>query len=102
MPPGKLPAGPRSDSSPYHSIPLVLIARLLTVVSPLGGPVPAGRLVVAPRGGPIGLLRKPMVGERPHLGGSGDGSVSSCVRRSGAGDGVRTRDPLLGKQMLYH
>ena len=61
MPPGKLPAGPRSDSSPYHSIPLVLIARLLTVVSPLGGPVPAGRLVVAPRGGPIGLLRKSMV-----------------------------------------
>ena len=62
MPPGKLPAGPRSDSSPYHSIPLVLIARLLTVVSPLGGgAVPAGRLVVAPRGGPIGLLRKPMV-----------------------------------------
>ena len=60
MPPGKLPAGPRSDSSPYHSIPLVLIARLLTVVSPLGGPVPAGRLV-APRGGPIGLLRKSMV-----------------------------------------
>ena len=37
MPPGKLPAGPRSDSNAYHSIPLVLIARLLTVVSPLGG-----------------------------------------------------------------
>ena len=61
MPPGKLPAGPRSDSSPYHPIPLVLIARLLTVVSPLAGPVPAGRLVVAPRGGPIGLLRKQRV-----------------------------------------
>ena len=59
---------------------LVLIARLLTVVSPLGGAVPAGRLVVAPRGGPIGLLRKPMVDDARSLGGSGDGSVSSCVR----------------------
>ena len=61
MPPGKLPSRLRSNSSPYHSIPLVLIARLLRMVSPLGGAVPAGRLVVAPRGGPIGLLRKPMV-----------------------------------------
>ena len=37
MPPGKLPAGPRSDSNAYQSIPLVSIARLLRMVSRLVG-----------------------------------------------------------------
>ena len=37
MPPGKLPSRLRSNSIPYHSIPLVLIARLLRMVSRLVG-----------------------------------------------------------------
>ena len=56
MPLGKFPAGPRSDSNAYQPIPLVSIARVVRVVSPLGGP--AGRGRGASRGGPIGLLRK--------------------------------------------
>ena len=56
MPPGKLPAGPRSDSSPYHSIPLVSIARVVRVVSRLVGA--GGAWSGASRGGPIGLLGK--------------------------------------------
>ena len=56
MPPGKLPAGPRSDSNAYQSIPLVLIARLLRMVSRLVGA--GGAWSGASRGGPIGLLRK--------------------------------------------
>ena len=97
MPPGKLPAGPRSDSSPYHPIPLVSIARLLRMVSPLGGPAGAQPAAsrraaglkaacaaaalaaseVAAERRTVILLTKQMVGEWPHLGGSGDGSVSS-------------------------
>jgi hypothetical protein len=30
------------------------------------------------------------------------GSENPCFTRSGAGNGIRTHDPLLGKQMLYH
>ena len=37
MPPGKLPAGPRSDSNAYQSIPLVSIARVVRMVSRLVG-----------------------------------------------------------------
>ena len=47
------------DSGPWDS--LAALERASDSSAPLGGPVPAGRLVVAPRGGPIGLLRKPMV-----------------------------------------
>ena len=48
MPPGKLPAGPRSDSNAYHSIPLVSIARVVRVVSRLLG---AGALSRQPADG---------------------------------------------------
>ena len=78
--PGKLPAGPRSESSPYHPIPLVSIARVVRVVRVVSqrvGSAPAGRWVVAPSGGPIVPLRKQRVDGRPHVCGSGDDLVSS-------------------------
>jgi hypothetical protein len=33
---------------------------------------------------------------------SGTLRAQRAIDLSGAGDGARTRDPLLGKQMLYH
>ena len=41
MPVGKSPAGPRCDSSPYHSIPLVSIVGLVRRYAAARGPIRA-------------------------------------------------------------
>ena len=97
MPPGKFPAGPRSDSNAYHSIPLVSIGGLVRVVSRLvgaggraaGSEQTGGRAERGVGGGGLGGVvsgrgaahqrpaQKVEGGRRPPLGGSDDGSVTS-------------------------
>ena len=42
------------------------------------------------------------VGRQVHTGGRGGRTQTEGKREGGAGDGIRTRDILLGKQALYH